>query len=52
MPTYSGQKHFDEVLYLLRSKGFQLFNLYNYSHTEFGELRQVDAIFIYNDDFL
>ena len=52
MPTYSGQKHFDEVLYLLRSKGFQLFNLYNYSYTEFGELRQVDAIFIYNYDFL
>ena len=47
MPTYSGQKHFDEILLLLRNKEFNLFNLYNYSHTGTGALRQVDAIFIH-----
>jgi len=45
MPTYKGQKSFDEILYLLRSKGFALYNLYNFSYTNLGELRQVDAIF-------
>ena len=47
MPTYQNQKHFDEILSLLRDKGFRLYNLYNYSHTIRGELRQVDAIFIH-----
>jgi FkbM family methyltransferase len=47
MPTYEGQKSFDEVLQLLRNKGFSLYNLYNFSHTPAGKLRQVDAIFIH-----
>ena len=46
MPTYQQQKSFDEILLLLRNKGFSLYNLYNYSYTKLGELRQVDAIFI------
>lgn len=45
MTTYQQQKSFDEILLLLRSKGFVLYNLYNYSYTNLGELRQVDAIF-------
>ena len=46
MPTYHGQKHFDEILYMLRVNGFRLFRIYNYSYTQFGDLRQVDAIFL------
>jgi FkbM family methyltransferase len=46
MPTYQQQKEFDEILLLLRSKGFVLYNLYNFSYTNLGELRQVDAIFV------
>ena len=46
MSTYQQQKSFDEILLLLRNKGFTLYNLYNYSYTNLGELRQVDAIFI------
>ena len=45
MPTYQQQKHFDEILLLLRKNGFNLYNLYNLSYTNAGELRQVDAIF-------
>jgi hypothetical protein len=44
--TYEGQKYFDEILLLLRRKGFQLFNLYNYTYSG-NELIQVDAIFIH-----
>jgi FkbM family methyltransferase len=46
MPTYQKQKHLDEILLLLRRKGFVLYNFYNLSYTNAGELRQVDAIFI------
>jgi FkbM family methyltransferase len=45
MPTYQDQKNLDEILLLLRRKGFVLYNLYNLSYTNAGELRQVDAIF-------
>jgi FkbM family methyltransferase len=45
MPTYQEQKNLDEILLLLRNKGFSLYNFYNYSYTNAGELRQVDAIF-------
>jgi len=48
MPTYVNQKNFDEILLLLRRKGFSLFNLYNLSYTNSGELRQVDAVFTRN----
>jgi len=52
MPTYQDQKHFDEILQFLRIKGFRLFNIYNYSHSKEGYLRQVDAIFLYSPDNL
>lgn len=45
MPAYQGQKNFDEILLLLRRNGFALYNLYNLSYTNAGELRQLDAIF-------
>jgi len=46
LPTYEGQIPFEETVKLIRSFGFELFNLYNYSLTNKGQLRQVDAIFI------
>lgn len=46
LPTYEGQIPFEETISLIRSFGFELFNLYNYSYTKKGQLRQVDAIFI------
>lgn len=46
LPTYQGQLEFDEVIHNMRLFGFSLFNLYNYSLTNEGQLRQVDAIFI------
>lgn len=49
MPTYEGQLDFDEILRLMKSYGFKLFNLYNWSITKEGELRQVDAIFVYSE---
>jgi FkbM family methyltransferase len=48
VPTYQEQKNLDEILLLLRNKGFFLYNFYNYSYTNAGELRQVDAIFTRN----
>ena len=47
MPTYKKQKFLDEILLLLRKNGFVLYNFYNYLFTDYGELLQVDAIFIY-----
>ena len=46
LPTYESQKHFDEILLFLRLHNFDLYNLYNLSFTKFGELRQMDAIFL------
>lgn len=46
VPTYKGQLHFDEMIKLMRAFGFTLFNLYNLSLSNEGELRQVDAIFL------
>jgi FkbM family methyltransferase len=46
MPAYKEQKFFDEVLHLLRLKGFHLHNFFNFSFTNAGELRQLDAIFL------
>lgn len=48
MPTYQEQKELGEILLLLKEYGFSLYNFYNYSYTESGQLRQVDAIFIPN----
>jgi FkbM family methyltransferase len=48
LPTYENQKKFDEILLLLRSNGFTLYNIYNTSHTKNGVLRQVDAVFVSN----
>lgn len=44
--TYQKQKYLDEIFLLLRNKGFLLFNLYNYTYSDIGELKQVDALFI------
>lgn len=46
LPTYKGQKQIDEIISLIRSYGFDLFNLYNATMTSIGQLRQVDVIFI------
>ena len=46
LPTYEGQLDFDEMISLMKSFGFKLYNFYNLSLTTEGELRQVDAIFI------
>lgn len=48
MPTYQGQKDFDEVLNIFKINNFTLYNLFNFSIIE-GQLRQVDAIFVNND---
>jgi FkbM family methyltransferase len=46
LPTYKNQKHFDEILKLMRLCGFSLYNMYDFSYTKFGELRQLDALFL------
>lgn len=46
LPTYEGQKHFDEILNLMRNLRYELYDFYNYSYTPKGQLRQVDAIFL------
>ena len=46
LPTYKQQLAFDEMINLMNSYGFKLYNLYNLDTTKEGELRQVDAIFI------
>ena len=45
-PTYQNQKIIEEVIAQLKRYGFELFNLYNYSLTDYGQLRQVDALFV------
>lgn len=50
LPTYEGQLCFDEMISLINSFGFKLFNFYNHSLTTNGELRQVDAIFIKSEE--
>ncbi|MDQ6901432.1 MAG: FkbM family methyltransferase [Bacteroidota bacterium] len=45
--TYEKQRYPDEILFLLRSKGFHLFNQYNYTYSSEGELQQFDAIFVH-----
>lgn len=44
-PTYIGQKRLDEALRVYYDGGFELHNIYNFSSTADGKLRQVDAIF-------
>jgi FkbM family methyltransferase len=44
-PTYVGQKRFDVALSKFYDSGFDLYNVYNLSHTQEGRLRQLDAIF-------
>lgn len=46
LPTYQNQRHFDEILKFMRLNRFELYNMYDYSLTKFGALRQVDAIFV------
>lgn len=46
MPTYKEQKHLDELLALMRTCNFSLYNLYNFTYDSFGSLSQLDAIFI------
>lgn len=47
MPTYAEQVEFDEFIRLMKAHGFVLFNLFNLSSTATGQLRQVDAIFLF-----
>lgn len=44
-PTYQGQKRFDEALAVFYNNGFDLYNIYNFSLTLDGRLREVDVIF-------
>jgi FkbM family methyltransferase len=44
-PTYKDQKRFDEALAAFYNSGFDLYNIYNMTHTVEGRLCQVDAIF-------
>ena len=46
LPTYENQKKFDEILLLLRTNSFELYNIYNTSQTKNGVLRQLDAVFV------
>lgn len=46
MPTYEGQLELEDSLQLFKSIGFKLVGLYNYSYSDIGNLRQVDALFI------
>lgn len=48
LPTYQGQSDLENMIGLFREMGFELFSIYNLSHTSEGRLRQVDAIFLYN----
>lgn len=48
LPTYQNQKYLDEMLSFLRANGFNLYNFYNFSYTQYGVLRQMDAIFLSN----
>lgn len=48
LPTYKNQKYLEELLSLLRSYNFSLYNFYNFSYDPFGSLRNLDAIFISN----
>jgi FkbM family methyltransferase len=45
MPTYVGQRSFDEILKIFYDQNFHLYNIYNLSTID-GWLRQVDAIFV------
>jgi len=45
LPTYRGQKRFDEALASLYNGGFDLYNIYNMGITNEGRLHQVDVIF-------
>lgn len=44
-PTYSGQQRLDEALSVFYECGFDLYNIYNFSRTSCGRMRQIDAIF-------
>ena len=44
-PTYKEQRELHEILRMFHEYGFMLYNLYNFSRTKDGTLRQVDAIF-------
>lgn len=46
LPTYEGQRHFDETLLRFRELGYRLYDLYNSSYNKNRQLRQVDAIFV------
>lgn len=46
VPTYKGQKDLHEVIDLLRSYDYHLYNLYAFERNNNGQLRQLDAIFI------
>ena len=46
LQTYKEQLNFDEMVKLMRTNGFTLFNLYNSSLTNKGQLRNVDALFL------
>lgn len=48
MPTYLGQWDIVDYFVMLRELGYKLVGLYNYSYSKTGELRQVDAIFLYS----
>ena len=44
-PTYKHQKRYDEALAVFYDNRFDLYNIYNFNHTDKGRLRQIDVIF-------
>jgi len=48
MPSYEGQKHYDEMLKIIRAYGFVTFNLIP-SFNASGQLRYMDAIFMHEN---
>jgi FkbM family methyltransferase len=45
VPMYDGQMELHEFFRMMHNYGFELFNVYNLSTAESGQLRQLDAIF-------
>ncbi len=46
VPTYQGQKEFDDILKMYRAYGFELFTIYKAGHRADGRLQFIDAIFV------
>jgi FkbM family methyltransferase len=50
--TYEGQFKLSQLLELYNNFGFELFGIYDFSHSKSGQIRQFDAIFKFNEGLL